>query len=27
VKLKRLGVEPPPTDLVFWAIEQTAHTA
>ncbi len=23
VKLKRLGVEPPGTDLVFWAIEQT----
>ncbi len=22
-KLKRLGVEPPATDLVFWAIEQT----
>jgi uncharacterized damage-inducible protein DinB len=24
VKLKRLGVEPPQTDLVFWAIEKTA---
>ncbi len=24
VKLKRLGVEPPQTDFVFWAIEQTA---
>lgn len=24
VKLKRLGVEPPQTDLVFWAIEETA---
>jgi uncharacterized damage-inducible protein DinB len=27
VKLKRLGVEPPQTDLVFWAIEQTARPA
>jgi uncharacterized damage-inducible protein DinB len=25
VKLKRLGVDPPATDLVFWAIEQTAR--
>jgi uncharacterized damage-inducible protein DinB len=24
VKLKRLGVEPPQTDLIFWAIEETA---
>lgn len=24
-KLKRLGVDPPATDLVFWAIEQTAN--
>ena len=24
VKLKRVGVEPPMTDLVLWAIEQTA---
>jgi uncharacterized damage-inducible protein DinB len=27
VKLKRLGVEPPATDLVLWAIEQTARGA
>jgi len=27
VKLKRLGVEPPATDLVFWAIEQTTRSA
>ena len=25
VKLKRLGVEPPQTDFVFWAIEETAR--
>ena len=25
-KLKRLGVEPPSTDLVVWAIEQTARS-
>jgi uncharacterized damage-inducible protein DinB len=27
VKLKRLGVEAPATDLVLWAIEQTARGA
>jgi uncharacterized damage-inducible protein DinB len=27
VKLKRLGAEPPATDFVFWAIEQTAGSA
>jgi uncharacterized damage-inducible protein DinB len=26
-KLKRLGIEQPPTDLVFWAFEQMAPTA
>jgi uncharacterized damage-inducible protein DinB len=26
-KLKRLGVEPPATDLVFWALEQTPQSA
>ena len=26
-KLKRLGVEPPATDLVFWAIEQTPQAS
>jgi uncharacterized damage-inducible protein DinB len=25
VKLKRLGVDPPATDFVFWAIEETAR--
>jgi len=27
VKLRRLGAEPPATDLVLWAIEQTARSA
>jgi uncharacterized damage-inducible protein DinB len=26
-KLKRLGVDPPPTDLVFWAFEKMPQTA